>query len=85
MPETNGLRRNGYCRHDTHDMRQRLRNERLNDYVGRMAKGTIGVQCLTVNVRVPYLHDRCADDKCTTDKAKRYPERMRGPLVGAAT
>ena len=66
-------------------MRQGLRNQRLNDYVGRMAKGTIGLQSLTVNVRVSYLHDRGADDKCAAEKAKSHPERTVRPLIGAAT
>lgn len=84
MFETNWLRRNGYCRYDKHDMRQRLRNERLHDYVGRMAKGTVGLQSLTVSVCVSYLHDRGTDDKCAAEKTKRHPERMAGPPVGAA-
>jgi hypothetical protein len=66
-------------------MRQRLRNEWLNDYVGRMAKGTIGLNSLTVNVRVPYLHDRGTNDKCATEKTKRHPERRTCSLIGAAT
>ncbi|MGB8537145.1 MAG: hypothetical protein WCD57_12065 [Acidobacteriaceae bacterium] len=85
MLATNWLRRNGYFRNHTHDMRQRLRNERLHDQVSRMAKGTIGLHGLTGSVRVSYLHDPGADDKCAAEKAKRHPERTTGPLVGAPT
>ena len=85
MLATNWLRRDGYCRCDAHDMRQRQRNERLHDDVGRMAKGTIGLQRLTVSVRVSYLHDRGAYDECAAEKAKPYPEGMLLPLIGAAT
>jgi hypothetical protein len=81
---TNWLLRDGYCRYDAHDMRQRLGNEGLHDYVGRMAQGTIGLQGLTDNVGVSYLHDRGAYDECAAKKAKRYPEGMTVPLIGSA-
>jgi hypothetical protein len=54
-------------------MRHRLRNEWLNGYMGRMAKGAIGLDSLTVNVRVSYLHDRGTNDKCATQETKRHP------------
>lgn len=84
MFATYWLRRNGYCRDHTHEMRQRRRHERLHDDVGRMAKGTIGLQRLTVNVGVSYLNDRGTDDKCAAEESERHPERMMGPLIGAA-
>jgi hypothetical protein len=62
-----------------------LRNEWLNGYMGRMAKGAIGLDSLTVNVRVSYLHDRGTNDKRATQETKRHPERTMRPLVGAAT
>jgi hypothetical protein len=49
-----------------------------------MAKGAVGLHRLTVHVRVSYLHDRGAYDQCAAEKAKRYPEGMLRPLMGAA-
>ena len=65
-------------------MRQRLRNAGLNDDVGSVAKGAIGLNCLTVRMRVRNLHDRGANDECTTEEAKRYPERRACSLIEAA-
>ena len=68
--------RGWYCRYDIYGMRQRLRNEWLNDNVGSVAKGTIGLNCLTVGMRVPNLHNRGADNECTAKDAKRHPQPM---------
>jgi len=70
-----------YCSHNTHDWRHRLRNRRLNNQVGSMAKCTVGLNGLTVRVNMSNLQDRGANDKCTAEKAKRHPERMTCSLI----
>jgi hypothetical protein len=75
----------GYCRHNTHGWRHGLRNRWLNDYVGSMAKCAIGLNRSTVRVRMPDLHDRGANNECTAEEAKRYPERTTCSLIKAAT
>jgi hypothetical protein len=82
---TNRLQRGWYCRYDIYGMRQRLRNDWLNDNVGSVAKGTIGLKYLTVGMHVPNLHDRGADNECTTEEAKRCPERRMCSLIETAT
>jgi hypothetical protein len=57
-------------------MRQRLRNGWLNDYVGSMAKRAIGLNRLTVSVRMPNLHDAGKDKECTAEEAECHPQRM---------
>jgi hypothetical protein len=74
-----------YCSHNTHDWRHGLRNRRLNNQVGSMAKCAVGLNGLTVRVNMSNLQDRRANDKCTAEKAKRYPERMRCSLIGTGT
>ena len=85
MLRTNRLQRGCYCRYDIYGTRQRLRNGWLNDNVGRVAKGTIGLNCLTVQMGVPDLHDRSANNECTAEEAKRCPERRTCSLIEAAT
>jgi hypothetical protein len=62
-----------YCSHHTHDRRRGLRNRRLNNQVGSMAKCTVGLNGLTVRMNMSNLQDRGANDKCAAEKAKRYP------------
>jgi len=50
-----------------------------------MAKCAVGLNGLTVRVNMSNLQDRRADDKCTAEKAKRYPERMTCSLIGTGT
>ena len=79
------LRLGRYCSHNTHDWRHGLRNRRLNNQVGSMAKCAIGLNGLTVRVNMSNLQDRGANDKCTAEKAKRYPQRMTCSLIGTGT
>jgi hypothetical protein len=79
------LQRGCYCRYDIYGMRQRLRNDWLNDDVGSVTKSTIGLNCLTVHMRVSNLHDRGANNECTAEEAKRCPERRTCSLIEAAT
>ncbi len=65
--------------------RQRVRNGGLNDYVGSMAKCTVGLNCSTVRMRMPDLHDRGASNECTAQEAKGHPERMTCSLIETAT
>jgi hypothetical protein len=48
----------------------------LNDQMSGMAKRTIGLNCLTIRVRVHDLHDPAESNKCTAEKAEHYPQRM---------
>jgi hypothetical protein len=50
-----------------------------------MAKRAIGLNGLTVRVNMSNLQDRGANDKCTAEKAKRYPQRMTCSLTGTGT
>ena len=70
-----------YCSHNTHDWRHGLRNRRLNNQVGSMAKCTVGLNGLPVRVNMSNLQDRGANNKCTAKKAKRHPERMTCSLI----
>ncbi len=74
-----------YRSHHAHGWRHRLRNRWLNNYVGGMAKRAVCLSGLTVRVSMPNLHDRGANDKCTAEKAKRYPQRVTCPLIETAT
>jgi hypothetical protein len=74
-----------YCSHDTHDGRHGLRNRWLNNQVGSMAKRAVRLHCLTVRVNMSDLQDRGANDKCTAEKAKSYPQRMTCSLIGTGT
>ncbi len=85
MLRTNCLSGGGYCRYDIYGMPQRLRKDWLNDDVGSMAKGTIGLNCLTVGMRVPNLHNGGTNDKCAAEETKGHPERTMRPPIGAAT
>ena len=49
-----------------------------------MAKRAIGLNCLTVRVDMPNLHDPGASNECTAKEAKRHPERTTCPLIEAA-
>ena len=79
------LRLGTYCSHNTHDWRHGLRNRRLNNQVGSMAKCAVGLNGLAVRVNMSNLQDRGANDKCTAEKAKRYPQRMTCSLTGTGT
>jgi hypothetical protein len=79
------LQRGRYGSHNTHGRRHGLRNRWLNNYVGSMAKRAVGLNGLTVRVNMPNLHDRDANNKCTAEKAKRYPQRMTCPVIETAT
>ena len=85
MPTTNRLLRGWYCRYNIYGIRQMPRYDWLNDDVGGVAKGTIGLNCLTVHMRVPNLHDRGANNECTAEEAKRCPERRTCSLIETAT
>ena len=71
---TNRLQGSRYARHNEDCMRQRLRNRRLNDQVGGVAKRTIGSDRLAVRVRVGDLHDSAEGNECTAEKAEHYPQ-----------
>ena len=74
-----------YRRYDICGMRQRLRSDWLNDNMGREAKGTIALNCLTVHMGVPDLHDPGANNECTAEEAKGRPERGMCSLIEAVT
>jgi hypothetical protein len=57
----------------------------LNHQVGSMAESAVGLNRLTVRVNMSNLQDRGANDKCTAEKAKSYPERMTCSLIGTGT
>ena len=46
-----------YCSHNTHDWRHGLRNRRLNNQVGSMAKCAVGLNGLAVRVNMSNLQD----------------------------
>jgi hypothetical protein len=73
---TNRLQDSRYARHNKDSTRQRLRNGRLNDQVGGVAKRTIGLNRLAVRVRVPDLHDPAESNQCTAEKAEHYPQQV---------
>jgi hypothetical protein len=50
-----------------------------------MAKCAIGLNGLSVRVRMANLHNCGAGNECTAEEAKRYPERMMCSLIEAAT
>jgi len=79
------LRLGTYCSHNTHDWRHGLRNRRLNNQVGSMAKCAVGLNGLAVRVNMSNLQDRGTNDKCTAEEAKRYPQRMTCSLIGTGT
>jgi hypothetical protein len=83
--KTNRLPGSRYCRYDIYGMGQRLRNGWLNDDMGSMAKGTIGMNCLAVDMGMPNLHNGGTNDKCAAEETKGHPERTMRPLIGAAT
>ncbi len=69
----NRLKSSRYRLHHPDRMRQRLRNGWLNDYVGSMAKRTIGLNRLTVSVRMRNLYDPGKNNQRAAEEAKRYP------------
>jgi len=54
-----------YPRHNLDRARQRSRNGWLNNYVGGMAKRAIGLNRLTISVRMPNLHNPAKDNEGT--------------------
>jgi len=72
----NRLQNSPYRRHDPDRTRQSLRNGWLNDYVGSMAKRTIGLNRLTICVRVPNLHDAGKNKKGAAEEAERHPQSV---------
>jgi hypothetical protein len=48
----------------------------LNDQVGDVAKRAIGLDRLSVNVRVPGLHDPAEDNERAAKEAERHPQQM---------
>ena len=45
----------------------------LNDQVRRVAKRTIGLDRLSVRVRVRDLHDPAKDNECAAKEAEQHP------------
>ena len=72
----NRLQNSRYRRHDPDRTRQSLRNGWLNDYVGGLAKRAIGLNRLTVSVRMPNLHDARKNQERTAEEAERHPQWM---------
>ncbi len=70
------LRGSRHPHHDQDGTRQRLGNSGLNDKVGGVANGTIGLNGLAVCVRVSGLRDPAESDQCTAEKAEHYPQQM---------
>jgi hypothetical protein len=56
----------------------------LNDYVGSLAKRTIGLNSLTVSVGMPNLHDAGKNKERTAEEAERHPQPMSCFWIGAA-
>jgi len=50
-----------------------------------MAERAVGLNGLPVRVNMSDLQDRGANDKCTAEKAKSYPQRMTCSLTGTGT
>jgi hypothetical protein len=48
----------------------------LNDYVGGLAKRAIGLNRLTVSVRMPNLHNTRKNQERTAEEAERHPQWM---------
>jgi hypothetical protein len=65
-----------YPGHDKDSARQRLRNGWLNDQVSDVAKRAIGLDRLSVGVRVPGLHDPAEGDKRAAKEAEHHPQQM---------
>jgi hypothetical protein len=57
----------------------------LDNYVSSMANCAVGLDWLTVRVRMPNLHDRGASNEGTAEEAKRHPERVTCSLIEATT
>jgi hypothetical protein len=73
---TSGLRGSRQHLHDGDCPQQRLGNGWLNDQVGDVAKGAVGLNCLAVRVHMPGLHDAAEGNECTAEKAEHYPQAM---------
>ena len=65
-------------------MRQRLWNGWLNDQVGDLAKRTVGLNSLTVRVRVSNLNNAGKGEECTAEEAHGYPQRTTDSRIRAA-
>jgi hypothetical protein len=82
--KTNGLQRGCYCLNDPHPMWQKLRNGWLDDHVSGVAKRTIGLNSLTVGVRVSNLNNAGKGEKCRAEEAKGDPPRTTDSRIPAA-
>jgi hypothetical protein len=80
----NRLQNSRYSRHNPDRTRQSLRNGWLNDYVGSMAKRTIGLNRLTVSVGMPNLHDASKNKERAAEETERYPQSLSCFWIGAA-
>jgi hypothetical protein len=65
-------------------MWQRLRNGWLDDQVSGVAKRTIGLNSLTVGVRVSNLNNPGKGEKCTAEEAQSDPPRTTDSRIPAA-
>jgi hypothetical protein len=82
--KTNGLQRGCYYLNDPYPTWQRLRNGRLDDQVSGVAKRTIGLNSLTVGVRVSNLNNAGKGEKCTAEEAQGDPPRTSDSRIPAA-
>ena len=65
-----------YPGHDKDSARQKLGNGWLNDQVGDVAKRAIGLNRLSVRVRVPGLHDPAESNERAAKEAEHHPQQM---------
>jgi hypothetical protein len=76
VPATNRLYCRCHCSHDQYNLRQRLGNGWLNDYVSSVAKCAVGLNSLTVWMDMPNLHNPCINKECTAQEAECHPQRV---------
>jgi hypothetical protein len=57
-------------------MRQEIGNGWLNHQMGSVAKRTIGLNRLPVQMGVNDLHDAAESNKCTAEKAEHDPQQV---------
>jgi len=62
------------CR-DKGSARKKLGNGWLNDQVSDVAKRAIGLNRLSVRMRVPGLHDPAESNECAAKEAEHHPQQ----------
>jgi hypothetical protein len=70
------LRGSRYPGRDKNSARQKLWKGWLNDQVNDVAKRAIRLDCLSVRVHVPGLHDSAESDEYAAKEAEHHPQQM---------